>query len=379
MQKKILILGGYGKAGRQIAELLLRQRPELDITLAGRNLGKAEKEARRINDALATTNVSARALDANLKKDLLEAFQWADFIVNAASTIDQTPIIVEAVLESGKDYLDTQLSSPTKLEVLFQNADRFVENDICFVTDGGFHPGLPAALIRYCALQMDKIERGQVFGALKLQWAEMGASKGTMAEFVDEFKHYSTLVYKEGTWQKGSFTESYPIDFGKPFGPAKCFPMFLEEMRGLTDQLPEIRETGFYVAGFNPILDYWLMPIIFLGIRLVPKKWAWPFVHLFLWGSKFTKPPYGVKLVSECSGLQENQPVNIRLEIFHSDEYLLTAAPVVACLLQLLDGSIRKPGLWFQSNLVEPVRLMTDLQAMGIEYASQRMGETLPI
>jgi saccharopine dehydrogenase-like NADP-dependent oxidoreductase len=191
MKTNILILGGYGKTGKQIAELLLRHKPALNIALAGRNLHKAKKEAQRINEALFTQQVTALQLDAANQSSLTEAFSWADLIVNAASTIEQTPIIVEAVLESKKDYLDTQLSSPTKLKTLYQNADAFKEKDICFVTDGGFHPGLPAALIRYSALQMDEIEKGNVFGALKINWADIGATKATMAEFIDEFKQYS--------------------------------------------------------------------------------------------------------------------------------------------------------------------------------------------
>ena len=377
MKKNILIIGGYGLAGRQITQLLLRQKPELHITLAGRNLQKAKKEAARINSALGTQNVSALQLDATDKTALKKAFDHTDFIVNAASIIEHSSIIVEAVLDSGKDYIDTQLSSPTKLDVLFRNAPNFEEKDICFVTDGGFHPGLPAALIRYCALQMDEIHKGNVFGALRIKMADTGATRSTQLEFVDELKHFNTSVYKEGKWQKLSFTETYPFDFGETFGAAQCVPMFMEEMKVLVDQLPHIKESGFYMAGFNKFLDNWLMPIIFIGISLVPKKWAWPFVNLFLWGTKFTKPPYGVKIVSVCSGIKDNQPVNVRIEITNSDEYLLTAAPVVACLLQVLDGSVRRPGLWFQSNLVEPERFMADIQKMGVECVILRDQESV--
>lgn len=377
MKTNMLIIGGYGRAGTQIAELLLRQKPELKIVLAGRNLEKAEREARRINEVFSSQNVSALALDATDKIALSSAFRNVDFIINAASVLEQTSIVVEAVLESRKDYLDTQLSSPTKHDILYRNAENFVKKDICFVTDAGFHPGLPAALVRYSAAQMDEIHKGHVFGALRLNWAAMGVTKGTMAEFIDEFRQYRALVYKQGAWQKQSFFKFHLFDFGEPFGHEKCLPMFLEEMKVLVGQLPDMREAGFYITGFNKFLDNWLLPIIFLGILVVPRSWAWPFVNLFLWGSKFTKPPYGVKLVSECSGSKDNQPVNIRIEIFHSDEYLLTAAPTVACLLQLLDGSIRQPGLWFESNLVEPQRFMSDMEKMGVEFVVHHNGRLL--
>ncbi|MCB9304678.1 MAG: saccharopine dehydrogenase NADP-binding domain-containing protein [Lewinellaceae bacterium] len=46
--KKILILGGYGRAGRNIAELLA-QYSEAQLLIAGRTLEKAENCAASLN------------------------------------------------------------------------------------------------------------------------------------------------------------------------------------------------------------------------------------------------------------------------------------------------------------------------------------------
>ena len=45
---------------------------------------------------------------------------------------------------------------------------------------------------------------------------------------------------------------------------------------------------------------------------------------------------------------------------------MLTAVPVVACLLQYLDGSCRRPGLWCQANIVDPERLLRDIERLGV-------------
>ncbi|NNE46042.1 MAG: hypothetical protein HKN37_05210 [Rhodothermales bacterium] len=47
--------------------------------------------------------------------------------------------------------------------------------------------------------------------------------------------------------------------------------------------------------------------------------------------------------------------------------YWFTAIPAFACLLQWLDGTIRKPGLWLQGTAVEPDRFMVDLGRLGIQ------------
>jgi saccharopine dehydrogenase (NAD+, L-lysine-forming) len=69
----------------------------------------------------------------------------------------------------------------------------------------------------------------------------------------------------------------------------------------------------------------------------------------------------------EARGQHVGEPKSINLTVFHPDGYMFTAIPVVACLLQYLDGSIRKPGLWFQANVVDPDRLMADMENMGVE------------
>jgi saccharopine dehydrogenase (NAD+, L-lysine-forming) len=366
MSNNILILGGYGNAGFLISKYLLKEDPDVSVVIAGRNPEKAKNAVDILNRMYKGQRASWIRVDASDREDLRKSLENVSLVVVASSTLKYTRIVAEEILRAGIDYFDLQLSSPVKLQTLYSLKEKIKNSGLCFITDGGFHPGVPAALIRYAARRLNNLESAKVFGALKIDWKSIRASESASNELLQEFKHYSTLVFKDGNWEEAGFSKPIKFAFEEPFGTQSCVPMFLEELKILPEIIPSLREAGFYVAGFNPILDYLLMPIIMLGIQVFPEKYASPFVKLFKFGLSFGKPPYGIKLVADCAGKEDNTKKEIKITLFHADGYVITAVPVVACLLQYLDGSIRKPGLWFQATAVEPSRFLDDMKRMGL-------------
>ncbi|MBY0480235.1 MAG: hypothetical protein K2Q21_02680 [Chitinophagaceae bacterium] len=63
-------------------------------------------------------------------------------------------------------------------------------------------------------------------------------------------------------------------------------------------------------------------------------------------------------------------PVKIRIVASYDDAYEFTAIPIIALIRQYMDGSI-KAGLWMMGHIVDPKRLINDMQEMGIHIETQ--------
>lgn len=369
MKRTLLILGGYGNTGMLVSKLLLRE-SDVDLIIAGRNLEKAQQEAKRFNVEYQTNRVSAMQVDAANGNSLSKAFKKVDMVIVASSTIYYTREVAETAINCKIDYLDVQLSSPAKLNVLYSLKSQIVESGCCFITDGGFHPGVPAAMVRFATNKFDKLEVANVEAAFQLKWNELYFSKSTTQEFIEELENFNPLVYQNNQWIKLSMKNYPKIDFGEPFGTRYCTPMFLEELRSLPDQIPSLKETGFYIAGFNWVTDYIIIPLSFISFKISSKLAKIFFGNMFLWGLEtFSRPPFGAVLQLNASGLKNGSTALLKIKLYHEDPYLLTAVPVVACLLQYLDGSIGKSGLWFQANFVEANRFFKDFERLGISVS----------
>jgi saccharopine dehydrogenase (NAD+, L-lysine-forming) len=365
----ILVLGGYGNTGRALARLLLTH-TEVNLIVAGRHGARAEADAHRWNEEFGGQRVRAREVDAADGAGVRAACDGAQWLIAASSTSDCAAVVAEAALAAGVDYMDPQFAR-SKLAVLESMADRIRAAGRCFVTEAGFHPGLPAALVRFAAPHFEALERARVGSVIQIDWSPLEFSSATMDELINEFRDYRSESFREGRWRPMGWLESlWPIwmTFSHGYGRRYTMPMYLDELRGLPEAYPTLRDAGFYVGGFNPVVDFLLLPLIMGWLWIAPERGRRAASRLLMWGLKrFTPPPYGTLLQLEAEGLAGGARKRMTVEVFHPDGYVLTAAPMAACLMQLLDGSARTPGLHDQAWIVEPVRFLEDLMRMGIE------------
>jgi saccharopine dehydrogenase (NAD+, L-lysine-forming) len=368
----VLVLGGYGNAGARICGLLLAHTDHA-VLIGGRH----PERARTVIDELCAADASWRSrvqtvrVDATDRASLDNAFHGVDLCIAAAGTSQTATTAVRAALASGTHYLDIQVGRAKADRVLALDAEARAAG-VTVVTDGGFHPGVPAAMVRYADQQLGGIERARVASVIAVDWAALRpVADSTVAEMMEEFRDFAYEEYRAGRWETAGSLPSF--SFPAPFGRRKAAAMGLAEMHQLTAALPDLRETGFYVGGFNPVVDYAIIPVAMAGMRIAPARLGPPLGRVLHWGLvRFRRPPYGTVL--QLDGNAPGRRPTTLMRISHRDAYQVTAAPTVATSLQILDGSVRRPGVHTQAMLVEPTRFFADLAALGISV--EWLGDT---
>jgi hypothetical protein len=357
----ILILGGYGGTGRRVSRRLL-EATDSRLVVAGRHGDKADRLAAELNGRFPGRRVAASAADAADPDSLRAAFRDVQMVLVCLPTIRHTEQVARAALAAGLDYLDLHFPAGV-VPVL-----RGLEPDIrragrCFITQAGFHPGLLAPLVKFAAPHFAHYHSAVIGLAMNFRY---DSSPEAAAQFMEELGDYQGRIFAGGAWRRAGWRDFRKFDLGPGFGVRTCAPLSFAEMEPLPERYG-LQEAGCYAAGFNWLADNLLFPLGMLLAKVRRGLGARWLGRWLMWSvNNLSRPPYGVVMQLQARGEKDGRPLSVSVVLRHPDAYEFTAIPVVACLRQYLDGSIARPGLWLMGEVVEPVRLLQDLEHLGV-------------
>jgi saccharopine dehydrogenase-like NADP-dependent oxidoreductase len=306
--------------------------------------------------------ISARYADTSDYESLVAAFKDVSMVIVASTTTQNVKQVAQAAIDARIDYLDYHYQQIT-VPILNAMAPSIKGAGRCFITQAGFHPGLPSVFVRYAAPNFDRYKKAVISTAMNTRIEK----PESVYEIVDEIGEWKADIFKDGKWKRAGYKDANKVDFGPPFGIRSCYPLQMEEICPLPEMFG-LNEVGVYVAGFNWFVDFIVFPLGFILFK-IRKGFGRHFIAgLMVRGiNSLSSSQQGVSFVLEAEGEKEGKTVKVRLKAEYNDAYYFTAIPVVACIIQYLDGSIAKPGLWMMGHVVDPVRLMNDMERMGIK------------
>lgn len=357
--RPVFILGGSGSAGIAIARLIL-ERTTHPVILAGRNIERLEVAATALNAEFLINRVRVQRVDARDSDALIPTLSGCKMLIVAAPLSMHAVAVARAALRANVDYVDLYIpwSGGGHLDVL---AAEILRAKRVFLTQAGSHPGMIAPLARYVTGRLDTVQRVDVamYMNFAMEWTDTGI------EFMNQLMEYDSRVFANGKWQPAESHEYRRIDFGDPYGIHASVPFVVDELLDVPNELG-LRRAGAYVAGFNWFVNYIVMPIGILLAKTRRGLGAQTLGRLLYWGLRtFSREPFGMVVLATAEGTKDGAPASFTLRAVHRDPYVMTAAPVVAAILQYLDGAI-PPGLHLAGRAVEPNRFVRNLEHLGI-------------
>ena len=363
VSSKILIIGCYGLAGQKLIRHLLTE-TDAHLILAGRNPQRVTETALLFATNEYRSRIETHVISGDNDETLNRLIAESDILVNATAPGEHNLRFIEACIAGKTDWIDMQLSN--ELLNAGENLRARIHNaGCCFVIQAGFHPGVPAALVRYAASQFDKLTTANI-GAIVRPEKGFPYSSG-IHELIAMFADYQADAFVNSQWRKLKPKEFPRFEFRQSFGRERTYPMTLPEMRALPGLIPELKNTGLFIAGWNWFADYLITPLLFLGARFAPKLSAAPLGHLLCWSTRvFAKAPFGTVLQLEASGTRSGKQESLTIFLLHEDEYEFTVIPTVSMIKQVLAGTTRKVGIHMMGLLANPEILLADMEQMGI-------------
>lgn len=350
---RIAVIGATGNAGRLITRLLLE-----DSSVEVNACARTEDGLRALEASLAPSAGTLRTtvVDVEGSRGLSEAASAADLLVGATSRAEHAPILASLAVEHGASYIGVYLSDPRKWRRLRRLQGRCVERRVTVLDDGGCHPGVPGAMIRLAA-EEEGLSTAWVGAKFGLRWDRLDAASETIEDFLAEVEATDPSVFVDRAWVRG-YRHVRSFDFGRGDGPVSCVPMCIEEIRELAES-GTVESTGFFMAGFGPLMDYGVLPAS-MGLARLNRRLA---AAVFSWGlRRLASKPEQADLLLDGTRRSDGSPVRVRVS--HPDPYFLTAAPVVAAIHEM--RAAPRPGVWTQAGFVEPRRFFRALGEMGV-------------
>jgi saccharopine dehydrogenase-like NADP-dependent oxidoreductase len=363
---RVLILGGYGSVGRSLTRLLLKE-TQVEVIIAGRRKEKADEFAAALCHEFPGNRVSSRCADASDQTSLIKAFQGVQLVIVLTTTPNFVKQIGQAALVSGCDYLDILVSESTYCD-LDELASSIRQQNRIFITQAGFHPGLPAVFVRYGAQHFDKYEKAKIGMAMNARF-ERAEQAAEIISMVSEFR---ADIFKAGSWRKATYKDAVTMEMGSRFGKMQLFPIQMTEIKRMQEMF-NLDETGVYVSGFNWFVDNLVFPLILVTHKIKKGLATGWLTKFFVWGvNTFSSSYQGVVFLNEAEGMKDGKKVSVRIVAEHDDAYLFTAISVVACLKQYFTG-VLPAGLWMMGQVVDEKALFSDMEKMGVTIRTEKV------
>ncbi len=356
---RILIAGGYGAVGKEIAKLLVRK-PGIMPVVGGRDKKKAESLARQINGEWIH-------FDLDNDKSISRGLTDMDIVINCYIPSDNSPVkLARTAVEQQVNYLDVcAFNGYCKRVIQLDPLAR--EKGVSLITALGVYPGIPGLILADTAASLSEINSAEFYFVMggKLEGLTPLSLMG-----VHYMMKVPPLVWDTNQWQKPQETGTQePIC--EPFNKQIFFsPGMITHDLHIIPETMKIKKIAYW-SGMENLLQGL---VFFMGMKLgwaANEKRASRFLKLLKFFGKGKKNHSEMALKTVVQGIKKGKQIKRIIEIHGREEYLTAVIPVLVCD-QLINGQINQKGAFTGPQIVNTHTLIHSFQDIVPGYKETR-------
>lgn len=364
MASQVLILGGTGRIGRQIAADLLTH-TAVQITLSGRNLGVGNQLSQQLGNR-------CRFLPFDLEDwvHLRDSIAQSDLVIHCAGPFHhRNATVLKTCIDSGVNYLDVSDHPSFTCKAIALRAKAEAAGITAIVNTGVF-PGISNSMVRRDIEQLDEAQkvhlsyvvggsggagltvmRSTFLGLQRPFEAQINSKRQKVRPYsgreIIDFPHYGKVgVYWFDMPESFTIADTFPVEtVVTKFGSVPRFYSYLtwSVARLWHPKLLESRK----VIEFLARISYAMTQISdrFSGIEVVIR--------------------------SEVTGLKHGQSMRCVSTMFYPNTACAAGIGTGTIAELLLSGTLKKPGVWTPEQAVSTSMFEVAMQSRGVAIQQQ--------
>lgn len=365
MCKNVLIMGGYGSVGSEIAKMLSKVQG-IEVTIAGHNKEKAEKFAQSIS-------INWKYIDMHDIASIKHALQDVSIVINCFIDVKSNSFDLPLLcIENGIHYIDLA-GVPASYHGEFLGLhDKAAASNSTLITALGLNPGIPGIVLTNNMNYFDRIDSTEIYMTMG---ANIHAISVLSLRGIAEMINAKPLVWENNLWGK-PLKSSIKMHIGKPFNKKILFGpgMVTSDLF----EIPKITNTQ-KITFWTGMESLWLLVRLMLGIKLGYTETIKGSEKLLktlkrIGGKEKFSSDINLTIVSK--GTKNGQPIQRKTSLSAAEEYATAVAPVIICR-QHIEGLITKRGAFLPPDVIDHENFIKCLKEYDLNFIDEISNQEL--
>ncbi len=359
MSKRVLVIGGSGRIGAQVAIDVLTY-TDAQVTISGRSAAPRALGDDRLHAA------PYQALDVGDRAAVTAAIAHTDLVIHCAGPFHyRDTTVLQACIDHGVNYLDVS-DHPSFTRKAIALAAAATQAGITAIVNTGIFPGISNSMVRRDVEQLDHADR------IHLSYVVSGSGGAGITVMRTTFlglqKPFSAWI--NGQWQPiKPYSDREIVTFPAPYGRAGVYWFDMPETFTLPDTFP----AQTVITKFGTVPDFYNHLTWSVAHGWHPWLLRQPAVIEFLSHvshfmtdvtDRFTG--IGVAIRSEVTGQKDGQPTQVCSTLVHPNTAIAAACGTGSLAQLLLTGALTKPGVWAVEQALPTPLFEQTLQQRGL-------------